>query len=253
MTNPIVISSDDQTYIQNHTENNPICRFLKTRDERKFQIGDILVRHTKGYGENPWKVETISSSSTVPKRFMYVFENELGVGYLKQLRSREEGFCQGMFSLADIDLSYQKYEIDQSYADSIIFQNPDAFDHVKEANEVRKIRAEITKKNKKLCFKPSDVADMQAYLLELNPNDQLWFSWSMSEAADKKPFLVTKVEVKKLGSSYGDQSYPTGMTHKVIVEGVYDDGITGEISDKEGVNKVFFKQQPYTYKDKNVG
>ena len=56
--------------------NSPIMRFLKNQDHFKFNIGDILVRQTKYTGD--W-VTTVTPGVAAPKKFMYVFENELGI------------------------------------------------------------------------------------------------------------------------------------------------------------------------------
>ena len=64
---------------------SPIMRFLKHQDYFKFNIGDVLVKQRRFTLNSEWETEVVVGVNTA-KKFMYVFENELGIGYVKQLR-----------------------------------------------------------------------------------------------------------------------------------------------------------------------
>src|SRR5206468_3542273 len=87
---------------------------------------DVLIRQQYRYGPHnsrQWVTDCVSAHSKAPKKFVYVYENELGIGYVKQLKADGSGFTSYMCCMANIDPAYTRFTIDPEYADHLLLSD----------------------------------------------------------------------------------------------------------------------------------
>ena len=79
---------------QDDLRSSPIMRFLRNRDAFKFKVGDVLIKQTANRwldsDDSKWKTDTHIVGT--PKKYLYAFENELGIGYIRQFKTDGSGF-----------------------------------------------------------------------------------------------------------------------------------------------------------------
>lgn len=208
-------TKQDENVEKYDLDNNPLMRWLKNPDAFKFTPGDILIRKSFHGRYNPhanqwdgtWETDIVNSTSKVPKRFMYVFENELGIGYLKQLTIDGKGFTQHMVCVANLDYRYVRFELDQDYSDSIILGG-DASEAIQNKYEdIRAFRKKAMDNNRKILIKRSQFKD---WLAAKKIGDAFYFGWTFDDFADSK-WTVTKIESRTAVSTYNqDPNYVVG-------------------------------------------
>jgi hypothetical protein len=120
MSSKFNLSLKDAALIQRMLKQNPIYNFLKNKENYRFCIGDVLV---KSYGrvqaDNTvkWVRETVSYLSPIPIRYMYVHEDETGIGFIKRLRS-DGTLGKNLICIADSSIAGPtliKYSLDDTY------------------------------------------------------------------------------------------------------------------------------------------
>src|ERR1035437_2383731 len=101
---------------------NQTVKFIKHQEAFKFNIGDIVImqyRNTDG----SWRTKATSNATDAPTKFMYVFENEVGIGYIKQLRAGGKGFTTLTTCVADIDPQSTRIILDPDLVDHMLLSD----------------------------------------------------------------------------------------------------------------------------------
>lgn len=179
---------------------NPVIKYFKNKDAVKFNIGDVLVRQVARWEYSPhgnvakWATDKVSSVSNAPKKFVYVFENEFGIGYIKQLRANGQGFTSYMVCTANIDFDHTRFVLDPDYADHLLLAGQDdKFAYQERFKQDKAAREEIYKYNKSLINRTDNVQEVHAIFDRLMPGDSIWIGRNMYTAADSK---CTVIQVK---------------------------------------------------------
>src|ERR1039458_9087343 len=111
--------------------NNQTVKFIKCQEAFKFNIGDIVIMQYH-WGENNWRTKTSSGAIGAPTKFMYVFENEIGIGYIKQLRANGKGFATLTTCVADLDPNLVRLVLDPDLVDHMLLSDKgEEFDYAK--------------------------------------------------------------------------------------------------------------------------
>lgn len=97
---------------------NPVMRFLKNQEYYRFNVGDIVLKQTRWSYNGDW--ETALTAVGAPRKFMYVFENDLGIGYIKQLKVDGSGFTSGLQCTANFDPDTTRLVLDPDFVDHML-------------------------------------------------------------------------------------------------------------------------------------
>lgn len=191
-------SKEDEQKEKRDLKYNHIMQFLQNQENLKFKIGDILIkqnRYTKHNGHDYdfyWEHEK-HPTTKCPKKYMYVFENELGIGYVKQLKVDGTGFTTTLLCLANIDHRNTKFTIDPEYVDHIILNDGVDFQHNREYLEKRKFREAAMAANKNILLNTKSPKELLEWMKALKAGDIFWAGETYDELSDNA-YEVTKIE-----------------------------------------------------------
>ncbi len=169
--------------------NHPIIKWLKNPNAFKFNIGDILIKKSLRYvwqpqthiREQQWETHMVNHITNTPKRYMYVFENELGIGYIKQLTADGSDFTSNMTCVASLDPDYIKLELDPDYADSIILGTEADAQLNQRYLDIKKFRKEAMSANRKNLVKTYSVESVREWMLSLSQGERFWMGSTFDE------------------------------------------------------------------------
>lgn len=77
---------------------------------QSFKVGDVLIRTRAVLGDSDWRVDVVSITCPVPKKFKIVHIDELGVPWIKQMSVRG-GLGSKLYCLAESSQTLM-YEMD---------------------------------------------------------------------------------------------------------------------------------------------
>ncbi len=177
---------------QSDLDSSPIMRFLKSKERFKFNIGDIVIKKSRWHKDKEYKVETLRGIDA-PKKYMYVFENELGIGYIKQLRVDGSGFTSNLICVANFDPDFTMFELDPDYADHLII-GQDTFTYNEEYAAKKKFREEAIKKNRAMLVKTRSSKSRMAWFESLKQGDKFWYGDTFEDLANNCFEVVNVVD-----------------------------------------------------------
>lgn len=198
----VIIDTELQEQLNDAMESNSVRRWLKQKDEMKFEIGDVILKYflrtnyeTK---KQSWVAENINSDNKMAQRYVYIFEDEFGIGYLKQLRVGNGTLGKELYCLTDFDLIDTKFEVDPEYAEHVLL---DADFDIKQIHKVslaaRKI---ITKMNRKIGQKPKTMQEFNDCFDKIKVGDVFWTSsdYTGRFIQEMKVLAITKINLSDL-------------------------------------------------------
>ena len=179
-------TKDDVSVEKRDLKYSPIMRYIKNQEALRFNVGDILIKQSK-WGNNDW--ETSKTGIGAPKKYMYVFENELGVGYIKQLKVDGSGFTSQLQCVANFDCDYTRLVLDPEYVDHMLI-GEDEFKYNTQHAYKKIFRQEAISKNRKMCL---NAKAKNTWLKEqVKVGDKFWYCTSIQNLIDY-PYEVVKV------------------------------------------------------------
>ncbi|CAM6003914.1 unnamed protein product [Sphagnum balticum] len=149
-------------------KHNPVMRFLRNQEYYKFNVGDIVIKQNKWTYNGEW--ETKNTAVGAPTKYMYVFENELGIGYIKQLRVDGSGFTRHLECTANFDPDTTRLVLDPDFVDHMLIGEAD-FQYNKEYLDKKNFREEAMAKNRKLVL---NARAKIKWLATAKPGDVFW-------------------------------------------------------------------------------
>lgn len=196
---------------ENDLKTNAIMRWLQNQEAFKFNPGDILIKKNKVHKwgvshddtQDEWTIETTSSTVNAPKKYVYAFENKLGIGYIRQLKSNGDGYCGTLICVANFDPENTRFELDPDFVDHTLIGDGE-FAYNQEYLSKKKFRQDAMEANKKLLVKTSSEKGLREWFLGLKVGDEFWFGTTFDELVahkyrvygiykGKKPRLSTNV------------------------------------------------------------
>jgi hypothetical protein len=193
------VTQDDQDIMARDLAQDRTLKHLRNLSFYKFSIGDVLIREEKyskydGTGSFEWKVS--KASCDLPYKYVYVFENELGVGYIRRLSVNGRKFVDRPICITEFDPDQTKFSLDPEYADHMLLANEDDnFDTKSRYDEIKKKREQIHRQNKKIRIPLNDEAQVLAWMKTLKIGDQLWWGYSISHIY-KDTYFVQGIDIK---------------------------------------------------------
>lgn len=198
----------------NDLRSNAIMRFLKQQDHFKFNIGDILIKQRKTYSRHgePERWDTDCTSVNSPKKYMYVFENELGIGYLKQLRVDGSGFTSQLICTVNFDPDNTRFLLDPDFVDHILLNEGDNFQYNQEYLSKKKFREEAILKNSKILIGTRSVRKTLEWFYGLKPCDEFWMGDTFDDLIGTK-YVIDDIVDQPISSM------PEHMYSRLAIQG----------------------------------
>lgn len=181
----IELSPEDKKQIKADYELDPVTRYLANIGNMKFQVGDILNKVYRGYnphGDYNWIKECVSDTCRVPAKYIYVYENEQGVGYVKRLRADGKGTTDRMFSLSSINLQWSRFVVDEDYAEHMLLAPDVEYDYAAAYKNSKSKHRRAAKHNKDSQFNVKNQSELIALLSDYKLGDEIYMAhnWSAS-------------------------------------------------------------------------
>lgn len=259
----VELTEQEQKQLKRAVDNNPIRKFLLSREENSFEVGDILIkslRRWKGSDQYEWQPESISSENKMPQRYVFIFKDEFGIGYMKQLKVSTGKLGKEIYCLSDYDTDSTKFEVDPEYAEKIFLDADfDIKDIHKKSLEARKI---VSKLNRKAGVKPKTLSQFNSFFDGMKAGDKFYLSgdytakWSQEyEIIDIRVTTTIQLEstsdyswrnFKNRWSNNLSVGVDAAHTFKVKYKEVTNYGRERDtyVYDMGGRDMVFYKQEP---------
>jgi hypothetical protein len=123
----IELTDEDKQYI-NNKDMSDMCRYLGSLRNRKFKVGDVLVKKrrkvtfdwsaTSIYRQEAWEYVKVPHRKTNAK-YVVVHIDENGIPIVKRL-SVNGKLTRAIQSLGDVDFRSEIFEEDPDYAEAVI-------------------------------------------------------------------------------------------------------------------------------------
>lgn len=172
------LSDKDLENLKKKAKTTPIHKWLKAKANLNFQVGDILLKTKKTYcfdtSKYEWKLETISKNNEMPRRFVYVYEDEFGIGFIRELMVSTGELGHDDICLASLDFDNVKFDVDPEYAERVLLDSSfDIQEMHKKSLENRKV---ISKVNRTLGVRLSKLSKMNEVIASLTKNSTIYLS-----------------------------------------------------------------------------
>lgn len=147
-------SKNDEKKEATDLANDPTLVFLTNINSYKFNVGDILIKKTLQWdakGEERVRATEVDSIGA-PIKYVYAFENKIGVGYIKKLKNDGKGPTKANpVCITKVVQSDQLLQLDPDYADHLLFHSDEEFKYNARYERLKVFRAEAIEKNKALA------------------------------------------------------------------------------------------------------
>lgn len=259
------LTPKEQQELDSEVKNNPIRTWLQFRENMKFEVGDVLIksyrRQNRETSEYEWIPETISSSdSKLAQRYVYVYEDDQGIGYLKMLKVSTGTLGSEVFCMTNFDYRGTRFEVDPEYAESQLLDSSyDIRDIHKKSLEGRKI---ATKMNRKIGKKLIKLSELNTFFDSLAVGDTFWSSgdYTGRYVTEYKVTKLDKVPISlmdKVSGGYSWRNYKeknkdavdSSETYRISFPNRYPSGSNSKDEDKYAYEfarggYVLYKQKP---------
>ncbi len=206
------ITQEDRDVMTRDMCTDRTLKHLRNLSFYKFTIGDVLIREEKcskhgSYGEYEWKPMTASCG--LNNKYVYVFENELGIGYIRRLSVNGRKFVDHPMCVTNFDPDQTRFSLDPEYADHMLLASEeDEFDAKSRYDALKKKREKVKRMNAKIALKLNgdDEQSIIAWMKSLKPGDILWWGYGLSSIR-KEPMVVRSVASNTNSWGYNQNSY----------------------------------------------
>jgi hypothetical protein len=184
---------EDENIEKQDMATNRTLKHLQDLNYYKFSVGDVLVREERR--GDKWVL--YMAQCGLPYKYVYVFENALGVGYIRRMSVEGNRFVESPMCVVNFDPADTRFRVDPSYADHLLLQPDVEFDFQTDYKEAKKRRNAMHRANNNLQEKMSTDAEVVSFIKRLKAGDQLWTGWSHRNIY-KDPRVVAAVHVDNL-------------------------------------------------------
>lgn len=191
------VTAEDRQIMESDLATDRTLKHLKNISFYKFSVGDVLIREEKCSTWNgndtkfEWRVRT--AECDLPYKYVYVFENELGVGYIRRLSVNGRKFVERPICVTEFDPDQTRFILDPDYADHMLLAGEnDEFDAKTRYAEIKKKREQIHRKNKKIAVSLPDEAATIKWIKTLKVGDKFWYGHSIGNI-HKEPYTIQEI------------------------------------------------------------
>lgn len=198
----VELTAEQTKELHDALASNSVRRWLQTKDMMKFEIGDVVLKYTLRTDyqtkKQSWVPENINSDNKLAQRYVYIYEDEFGIGYLKQLRVANGTLGKELYCLTDFDFSYIKFEVDPEYAEHVLLDAEFDIKSIHKASLAQ--RKIVTKMNRKTGVKGKTLQDFNSMFDDKKVGDVFWTSsdYTGRYAEEYTITKITKVSVQDL-------------------------------------------------------
>lgn len=148
---------------------NPVSTYLKSKEtHHQFNVGDVLIK--KELRGDEWRIEKISYDSVLDQRYVYIHEDEHGIGYLAKLKVSNGKLGDEVFCMAtDFNFNGLKFEVDPEYAESTFLGADYSLKDIH--NKAMAHRKIATSMNRKLGKKCTDLNQVREFFKDMKQGD----------------------------------------------------------------------------------
>jgi hypothetical protein len=171
----VELDDKQKQQLEGEMNSNPIRKWMVIKEFMKFEIGDVLIRKQARYkprDETEWITENINSDNKMAQRYVYIHEDEFGIGYIKQLRVANGTLGQEIWSMTDFDYKSTRFEVDPEFAEATFLGGD--FDIKKIHSQALEQRKIITKVNRKKGQKFKTLQGFNDFFDKLKVGDKYW-------------------------------------------------------------------------------
>jgi len=172
---------------------DPVLIFLRNQDDQQFNVGDILIRMWR-YGDSEWKPEVISSTTDAPKKYLYAFQNELGIGYIKSFKTNGQ-LSEVSQCITQLINNNSRFILDPEYADHLILGAGEEFKPTNSFKEKKKFRDKAIANTKKLLI-PKDINSITTWFNNLKVGDVFYYGYSIPDMVGSQYKVIEMEDVK---------------------------------------------------------
>jgi hypothetical protein len=173
---------------------------LANLDRIKFNVGDVLIKKrlvSDDDGNPVWDIEKDDIGE--PVKYVYAFENKLGIGYVKALKKSGKGPHKTPKCLANVHLATEQYMLDPEYVEHLLLGEGGEFKYNASYERALAYRKEAIEKNKAFLVDGDDWKANLQWWKSLAVGSMLW-------CPDNDQHLsvngVTTLEVVKVRKDY---------------------------------------------------
>lgn len=192
-------TDEDKKIEERDLATNRTLKHLKDINFYKFEVGDVLVREERWGDEQPWKQQLAACG--LPYKYVYVFENELGVGYIRRLSIDGSKFVEAPVCVVNFDPQRTRFHLDPAYADQILMGDADKMDMKSDYQAVKRKKAALWRKNDKIRIQMKSADDAIAFINTLNVGDKLWMGFNRS-TVNKDHYTVAAKSIDPLSPAH---------------------------------------------------
>lgn len=116
------LSKQDLDEIAEMRKRNHLCKFLDNKERFRFTVGDILVKRIQDWDdETRWNTEYVNEATKMAKRYVYVYEDEHGVGFIRSLKVTDGQLGKQIYCMSDfVENETIRFEVDPEFTDSVL-------------------------------------------------------------------------------------------------------------------------------------
>ena len=200
------------------SRDNQTVRFLKYQEAFRFNIGDIVIMQYN-YNGHQWNTKTTSGGTDAPVKYMYVFENEVGIGYIKQLRANGKGFTTITICVADLNPLNVRLILDPELVDHLLLGDAnEEFDYSRIHAQRTAFRKEATEKNKKLLKDLSTPELRVEWFYSLKKGDKVWMGYDWNSVVNNMQEVTEIFEVPRKEWSHIEKNPIAGTVEGQLIK-----------------------------------
>lgn len=205
-------SKNDLKKLEKELKDNKILKWVTHRKNFKFNVGDVLVKLERQDEDDEgndlnvpiWIIE--KDDIGAPVKYVYAFENDLGIGYVKGLDNNGKGpGRRAAVCVVTFDHDYERFQIDPEYADHILIGDGE-FQYNEQYEQILKTRNEAIAKNKLFMVDLSTNEKRRKFWKSLKVGTKFW-SGHLDNKRD--PVFDRCYEVVKLRKDYENMTFKT--------------------------------------------
>lgn len=149
-------SKNDEKKEAKDLVDDPTLVFLANINSYKFNVGDILIKKLLQWDEDGEKrvLSTEVDKIGAPIKYVYAFENKIGVGYIKKLKNDGKGPTKAMpICITKVVQAEQHLMLDPDYAEHLLLSADEKFNYNAKYERLKLFREEALKKNEAISIK----------------------------------------------------------------------------------------------------
>jgi hypothetical protein len=205
------VTQEDKDIMERDMQSDRTLKHLRNMSFYKFSIGDVLIReeryrnYDKVHGAaDGYEWKPVKASCGLHNKYVYVFENELGVGYIRRMSVNGSRLVDQPLCITQFDPDQTRFQLDPEYADHMLLASEeDEFDVKTRYSNLKKKRERINRLNEKIRLKWADEPAVIAWMQTLKVGDQLWWGYGKN-SIHKEPYVVLEVSKNTTGSWYSN-------------------------------------------------